>query len=126
MNTADAFAQRAWKRRVELGLSQTELARRMADRGFPWHQVTVSRTESGERPIRLDEAAALAGILGLPVVFIDADQPTEGLAADLAEATRTIAALRQRVADLERQLGKANARVSHLEGVIAQVKAAVR
>lgn len=49
--------------REERGWSQSELARRMAERGWDkYTQMTVSRTEKGERPIRLNEAEALAEV----------------------------------------------------------------
>lgn len=44
-------------------MSQTELARKMADRGWPYHQQTVGKLESGSRSVRLGEAKALAQIL---------------------------------------------------------------
>lgn len=52
--------------REERGWSQSELARRMVDAGWPrYTQMTVSRTEKGERPIRLNEAEALAEVFGI-------------------------------------------------------------
>lgn len=52
--------------REERGWSQSELARRMAEAGWPkYTQMTVSRTEKGERPIRLNEAEALAEVFGV-------------------------------------------------------------
>lgn len=62
------FARRMAELRAEVGMSQSELARKMADRGFEsYSQMTVSRTEKGERPIRLGEARVLAEILGSAV-----------------------------------------------------------
>ncbi len=61
------------QRRARLDLSQTELARRMRSQGFNWHQATVNRTEAGERPLRLDEALAIAALLGLPMGDLYAD-----------------------------------------------------
>ena len=50
------------------GWSQSELARRMAEAGWPnYTQMTVSRTEKGERPIRLDELASYAEVFGRPL-----------------------------------------------------------
>jgi transcriptional regulator with XRE-family HTH domain len=54
---------RALRERNEI--SQPELARRMAERGWPWHQSTVYRTESGRQPLKLGEAVDLAKILGV-------------------------------------------------------------
>lgn len=50
--------------REGIPLSQAELVRRMAERGWPWHQSTVYRIESGRQAIRLDEAIDVAAILG--------------------------------------------------------------
>jgi transcriptional regulator with XRE-family HTH domain len=45
------------------GMGQRELAAQMAERGHPWHQNTVTKTEAGERVVRFEEAEALAAIL---------------------------------------------------------------
>ena len=51
--------------RTRLGISQTELARRLAnDHGLPFHQPTLQRIESGERPLKLTEAIVIANLLG--------------------------------------------------------------
>lgn len=60
-----AVAVRHYRERQ--GLSQAELARRMKVQDFPWHPMTVQRTETAERPLRLDEAVALAGVLDVKV-----------------------------------------------------------
>lgn len=58
------FARRMAELRSQRNMSQSELARRMAERGFEnYSQMTVSRTEKGERPIRLGEARVIAEIL---------------------------------------------------------------
>ncbi|BDI23548.1 hypothetical protein L3i23_23240 [Herbiconiux sp. L3-i23] len=49
------------------GMSQRLLATRMRDLGWPWSQATVSSVEKGERPLRLAEAEALAGLFDVPV-----------------------------------------------------------
>lgn len=51
--------------RKQLGMSQTELARRAAERGLPFHQQTIQRIEQAERPrpVRLNEAVELTEIL---------------------------------------------------------------
>lgn len=45
-------------------LGQTELARALRAKGFSFHQQTVQRVESGERPLRHSEALALADLIG--------------------------------------------------------------
>lgn len=58
-----AFITRMAQRRAALGMTQNELARRLKERGLPFHQQTVQRVEVGERPVRLDEAHVIAEIL---------------------------------------------------------------
>ena len=58
------FAANLQYLRESRGWSQTELARQMVAAGWDtYNQMTVSRTEKGERPIRLSEARALANIM---------------------------------------------------------------
>lgn len=93
------FSKNMQKMRERLGWSQTELARRMVEAGWSnYNQMTVSRTEKGERPIRLSEARALAQIFGDRVeAMTDSDERFDvGLALKetsaaydaLAEATK--------------------------------------
>lgn len=63
----DWLAANVRERRVRLGLSQGEIARRMADLGWPWYQQTVRRIEEGSRKAGAGEAKALARILGTTV-----------------------------------------------------------
>lgn len=52
--------------RERLGWTQTELARRMQALGWNTYSAsTVGRTEKAQRPLRLDEGAALAQVLGI-------------------------------------------------------------
>lgn len=53
--------------REKQGLTQTDVARRLRERGLSFHQSTVAKVETGERPIRLDEAYAIADALGSQV-----------------------------------------------------------
>jgi transcriptional regulator with XRE-family HTH domain len=60
----------AWnirQRRQELGLSQAELAEKMAALGWKYHPQTVHRIESGQRKVTIGEAGALARIFGVTV-----------------------------------------------------------
>lgn len=49
--------------REQKGMSQAELARLMTERGWPWHQSTVYRVESGKQTVGFSEALDLAGVL---------------------------------------------------------------
>lgn len=53
--------------RKDSGLSQTDLADELTERGVPFRQQTVLKIEKGARPLRVDEAAVIAEILDLSV-----------------------------------------------------------
>lgn len=62
--------------REELLLSQQELADKMRAAGFKWSQATVWSVESGERPLRISEAIAVAQCCGFdPVLFFGNYKP---------------------------------------------------
>lgn len=64
--TARMFGVSVKQARERRAWSQSELARQMNDAGWPkYSQVAVSRTEDGTRAVRLDEALAIATVLGL-------------------------------------------------------------
>lgn len=46
-------------------LTQTALAELARSQDFPFHQSTIAKIESGERPLRVDEAARLAEVLAV-------------------------------------------------------------
>lgn len=60
------FATNVREYREQLGLSQEDLAQRMAERGFGFTQATVWKIEQGKRAVRIAEAVALMDALGLP------------------------------------------------------------
>ena len=49
--------------REDRGMSQSALAAAMTERGYRWHQQTVTRVEAGEQPVRFGELEQLAEIL---------------------------------------------------------------
>lgn len=58
-------AARVRSTREGAGLTQTALAELARSQGFPFHQQTIAKIESGERPLRVDEAARLAEVLAV-------------------------------------------------------------
>lgn len=54
--------------RTEAGWTQERLASSMAYVGLKWKRVTVADSESGRRPLTLEEIAALAILFGEPMV----------------------------------------------------------
>jgi transcriptional regulator with XRE-family HTH domain len=63
----EAFSSPLRGLRVGADMTQTQLAAAMHDRGFRWHQTTVTRVEAGRQHLTLEEAAALAELFGVPI-----------------------------------------------------------
>lgn len=61
------LGQRVRELREQWGHSQDQLARLMQRAGFKWQQTTVAKTEAGRRPVRVNEAYALADYFGVTV-----------------------------------------------------------
>ena len=59
------FARRLRAIRTQAGVTQKQLADRMAARGYKMLQSTVAKIESGERPVSIGEAVQLAEVLGV-------------------------------------------------------------
>ncbi len=69
------FAAQVRRLRIDRGWSQSELAARLQSTLPAWAQTTVAKTESASRPIRLNEVAALATVLGVALhELLDAPQ----------------------------------------------------
>lgn len=62
-----AFGQRVRELRLARGWSQEDLAERLTALGFQFHQTQIGKMENGGRPIRLNEAGALAAIFEVPL-----------------------------------------------------------
>ena len=90
--------------RQAAGLSQQFIAQEMTARGFGWRQTTVSKTEAADRPLRVDEAAALADLLDVPLSTLfsedDARTPTwdelRRMKATIAKIDRHLSEVRTR------------------------------
>ena len=109
--TDERFAANLKAARERAGLSQRQLAERMAEAGHPMPQQTINRIESGTRKVRgVGEARSLAQALGTTVdilslprgAALDALHLTQG-ARRLREAASAARAARGRY-DFERQL----------------------
>ncbi|UPT41807.1 MULTISPECIES: helix-turn-helix domain-containing protein [Streptomyces] len=61
--TEKLFLRRIRTRRIEMGLSQGDLAQRANALGVPLYQQTVAKLESGHRSLKFSEAEALARAL---------------------------------------------------------------
>jgi DNA-binding XRE family transcriptional regulator len=62
-----AFVHRMKVFREEDNMSQTELAKALAQKGLAFHQQTIQRIENGTRPVRLNEAILIAELFSKSV-----------------------------------------------------------
>lgn len=85
-----AVGQRFKELRVAIGLSQTDAATHMAQRGWPWYQSTVWRIESVAQPLRVGELIDLAAILGVPPGRLLEEAPLVGVADERKRMERAI------------------------------------
>jgi ribosome-binding protein aMBF1 (putative translation factor) len=70
--------QRIQTRRQQLGMSVTELARRLAGQGRAIRRETLSRVLNGKQPTTWDTAERLAHILGMEVTdLVTGDAPEQ-------------------------------------------------
>lgn len=69
--------QRIHVRRQQLGMSVTELARRLAGHGRPIRRETLSRILNGKQPTTWDTAERIAQILGLGLGDLTSDGAAE-------------------------------------------------
>ena len=72
-----AAVQRIHVRRQQLGMSVTELARRLAGHGRPMRRETLSRVLNGKQPTTWDTAERIAQILGLDLADLAGEGCTE-------------------------------------------------
>jgi hypothetical protein len=81
-------------------MSQSELAHELALRGMPFQQQTILKVEKGARPLRLEEADAIARILGVK----DLTMPPLTDLLDLSGSMRQLRDAEDRIQRLEARL----------------------
>lgn len=84
----DNFARNLRALRKSAGLSQEEVAAKLVERGFQFHQATVTKLENGTRRVQLGEAMAIAEVLDVKVEHLVAE--TQGHLVALAAVRRWI------------------------------------
>ena len=117
--------------RAQLGLTQAELAEAMQGLGHSWVQTTVAKTEAADRPLRVNEVADLARILGtrLPdLVSAHSDWNRKGINLMLSHFQGHAARLQMDIDELNHQLAaktqayeEAQERVRELQMDLASV-----
>jgi transcriptional regulator with XRE-family HTH domain len=92
--------------RLARGMSQAEMARFLQDQGFPFQQPTILKVEKGSRPLKFEEAEAIAHILGIDTMLLSLPDngSTEVARHDLQNAMQQVARAETRIAELEREL----------------------
>lgn len=56
--------------RDQLELTQAAVAERMTEAGYPMSRVQIAKTESASRPVPVEELAAFAAVLDVPVTYL--------------------------------------------------------
>lgn len=107
-----AFAKSLARRRLDLEMSQTELARRATEAGLPLFQQQIQRIENLARPIRLNEAILLAQILEgdpwrMAARMVDDDTARSILLAAQEGAEQAAFQAINRISEEEGRLGQA-------------------
>ena len=104
------FARRLRTIRKQGGVTQKQLADRMAARGHKMLQSTIAKIESGERPVSIGEAVQLAEVLGAALTDLVTDETTGRQAREyrqLAEAKIKVRSLEHETAEREKLLQEA-------------------
>ncbi|MEV7953032.1 helix-turn-helix transcriptional regulator [Streptomyces sp. NPDC088141] len=82
----DLFARRLRQERERLGISQAELARRMAALlGSNVDSTAITRIEQQTRAVRLDEAVVAARALDVPLILLTSEDPVAECEAQLQQ-----------------------------------------
>ncbi|MCV7173078.1 helix-turn-helix transcriptional regulator [Mycobacterium manitobense] len=104
------FRERLRQSRLDRGWSQADLAKHLADKGFGHiYPTTIAKIENRERTVRIDEAAAIADVLGTSVDAlmgrtIDDDAELTYALRGLTSAAKRSA---EQVQDIVRAIGQA-------------------
>ena len=75
------------------GITQQQLADRMAIAGHRMHRSAIAKIESGERPVTIGEAVEFAGILGIPLADLVTGPGLDDARRDRIEAQVAVRSL---------------------------------
>jgi transcriptional regulator with XRE-family HTH domain len=98
--------------RKAAGLSQADLAERLTARGLSFQQPTILKLEKGSRPLRLEEASAIAEELGVNVAAL--------LQSNRDVIQQTLLARRQHCKQLQVELNELNQQVTQKTQALAE------
>jgi len=116
------FARRLREQRRAAGMSQAELGRRMSEQlDTTLDGSAVTRIEKMERAVKLEEAVAAAGVLGVPLQALLVDEPYE--VVRLRELRQDLARQENRAAAAKDEMRQATAAMMHIEQEIELLQA---
>lgn len=116
MEDEEAFINSMKLHREDREWTQSDLAKAMADAGWTGiYQTTISRIESGERPVRIGEARGIARVLKVP--FREMMMPAEDM--------MPLRDLEHGVGDVRRNIRRVNSNIRMLSGARDRLVSAV-
>lgn len=110
---ARSFGSRVRAARGSRGWTQDELSRRMTAVGYPLHQTTIAKLESGTRPTSVEEMLVLGAVMGVPVSeFLEPGRPRSAeqeVAHELSSVEALMGQIKLRRTELQAQLAATDA-----------------
>lgn len=111
----DLFARRLRQERERLGISQAELARRMAALlGTNVDSTAITRIEQQTRAVRLDEAVTAAEALGVPLITLVSDNYARKNEAEIQNQLAELALAEQEWERLRQQIHRITQTIQQL------------
>jgi transcriptional regulator with XRE-family HTH domain len=111
----DLFARRLRQERERLGISQKELARRMAALlGTNVDSTAITRIEQQTRAVRLDEAVTAAEALGVPLITLVSDNYARENEAEIQNQLAELALAEQEWERLRQKIHRITQTIQHL------------
>ncbi|KAB7839535.1 helix-turn-helix domain-containing protein [Streptomyces mobaraensis] len=111
----DLFARRLRQERERLGISQAELARRMAALlGTNVDSTAITRIEQQTRAVRLDEAVTAAKALGVPLITLISDSYARENEAEIQNQLAKLALAEQKWERLRQEIHQITQTIQHL------------
>ena len=104
--------------RAVAGLTQTDLAEAMSARGCSWQQQTVLRIEKGARPLKFEEADALAAVLGCTLEEVRSYDHVAAAGLELRRVQERIRELESQRNQIENWLDEGREREQELKSIM--------
>ncbi|MFD8556650.1 multiprotein-bridging factor 1 family protein [Streptosporangium canum] len=117
--------QRVRELRQARGWSQEELAERLTSLGLQFHQTQIGKLEAGGRPIRLNEASALAAAFDIPLpnlISVPVAGMSDPLEDEITELSLKFGVLLQQRRDTENASRRLAERLSIIKSEVADMR----